>query len=495
VSPTASYTLSGLNFQPGAQVIFRPGPAQTTVIPTFVDAKTLRITGVIAQPGAAGAVAVQVLNPDGGWFTKPAAFSFPAASAAFGKKGFIAGNLSSTGLDVADVNGDGRADVVHSGAAGLAPYSGGLPSTTGGLILHLNLGGAMPTFSSIALDSVNNYYDVKFADVNLDGRLDVVALGQTAIRTWLNGVGGAASGTFTAGPVSTLPTGFSWPSEMAVGMLDSDAIPDVAFGVPHYPTSNVNGRVYAMKGSGTGAFTLMSSAVTSIPNTYGVISLACVDVDGNGRSEVVAGVGMNPITGPIANLATTTTAGAFGTWTPASPTISSPLYGSTTGVAVGDFLGLGRPSQVVAFHNGSPNYSNGRVLRIQSGAGLAAAVDVAGVPSSTGKCVAAVDADFDTRTDIAVTAHSSLILVYRGATLANPTILDAGDSTPPALVTPITGRVASGDLDGDGRPDLLATTSYWAVNGMAANYGSFYTLGTCGDGGSRGIVFYLNASN
>jgi hypothetical protein len=65
----------------------------------------------------------------------------------------------------------------------------------------------------------------------------------------------------------------------------------------------------------------------------------------------------------------------------------------------------------------------------------------------------------------------------------------------PAITSPLTGRVASGDLDGDGRPDLLATTSYWGGNSMAANYGSFYTHGTVGNGGNMGVVFYLNTSN
>ena len=64
----------------------------------------------------------------------------------------------------------------------------------------------------------------------------------------------------------------------------------------------------------------------------------------------------------------------------------------------------------------------------------------------------------------------------------------------PALTSPRTGRVATGDLDGDGREDLVATTSYWAVNAMASRNGTGYPMGNTGNGGSMGVVWYLNAS-
>ena len=304
------YVVTGLNFQPGAQLVLKPGPTEIVVTPVFVDATRLQVNSAMPRPAnSGGAIPVLVRNPDGGSFTKPAAFIFPASSISYGSKGFLSSALSSTGLDAADVDGDGRADVVHAGASGLTPYGGGAASTTGGLLLHMNLGGTPPAFSTVSLDA-GNYYDVKFVDVNLDGRLDVLALGQTTLRTWLNGVSGNPLGTFTAGPITTLPSGFSWPSEMAVGRLNNDAIPDVAFGVPHYPTANVNGRVYSMLGQGNGAFSALDAATTSILNTYGVNSIVCVDSDGDGRAEVAAGVGMNPSSGPMLNLSATSAGGS-----------------------------------------------------------------------------------------------------------------------------------------------------------------------------------------
>ena len=94
-----------------------------------------------------------------------------------------------------------------------------------------------------------------------------------------------------------------------------------------------------------------------------------------------------------------------------------------------------------------------------------------------------------------VTTSPSSIQVYRGSTLASVMTLDASIGSP-SITSPLTGKLASGDLDNDGRPDLVATTSYWIAEGMAIYIGSStYKLGTSGDGGSKGIVFYLNASN
>jgi hypothetical protein len=491
-SAAGPFTVTGLNFQPGAQVIFKPGPTQTILSTTFVNASTLTFKAPVPKPSdGSGGVGVMVRNPDGGNHTKASAFIFPATTIAFGTKGYFASALSSTGLAAADLDGDGRADVVHCGAAGLAVYSGGATSTNGGLILHMNLGGSPPTFGSSTLDT-GNFYDVKLADVNSDGRPDVVALGQTSLKVWLNGVSGNPLGTLTVGPASSLPAGISWPSEMSVGRLNSDGILDVAFGVPNHPTKNTNGRVYAMGGTGTGAFTQLDGAVTSIANTYGVNTLTCVDSDGDGRSEVAAGVGKNPYSGPMLNYSVLSTSGLFGSWATRGGSITSPGYGSTTGMATGDFLGNGTTSVVVAM-TGAPSYSNIRRLALYSGAGLSTEKLLA-APGSVSKSVMAIDADFDGPIDWVVSTAPSLLLVYKGATQAVAVTLDAAVGSP-AVSTPLTGRVASADLDADGKPDIVTTTSFWAVNGMASDHGSTYKTNATGNGGSMGVVFYLNTSN
>jgi hypothetical protein len=488
------FTVTGLNFQPGAVVIFKPGATQTVVSPTFVSSTTLTFPSPVPKPlNAGGAVDVRVRNPDGGFFTKPTAFIFPAATLAFPTKGFVASTLSSTGLDAADVDGDGLADLVHSGASGVQPYSGGAASTAGGVHLLKNLGGNPPTFALTVLDT-SNAYDVKLADVNVDGKLDVVALEQTTIKTWLNGVGSNPLGTFSPGPTSTLPSGFTYPSStLAVGRLNSDLVPDLAFGVAHYPNSNVNGRLYTMTGDGSGAFTLLESHLTTLSNSYGVLALQLVDTDGDGRTEVAAGIGMNPFSGPMFKYASPTSTGVLSTWAARGGTITSPGYGSVTGIVPGDFLGNGTPA-VVCLMSGAPSYSNFRRVDQFTGSGLSSQSTLANPPGAVMKCGTAIDGDFDTKIDFAVTLKDAQVTIWRQSSAGYALTLDATAGTP-AVSSPKLGRIVSADVDGDGRPDLLATTSYWSAEGMASNYGSFYALGATGNGGSMGVVFWLNGSN
>ena len=491
-SSAGPFTITGMNFQAGAQVIFKPGATQTSLATTFVSPTSLTFKAPVPKPSnGSGGVDVMVKNPDTGSYTKANAFVFPATTIAFATKGFLSSNLSSTGLAAADLNGDGRGDIVHCGVSGMTTYSGSGSSTAGGLILHMNAGGSPPTFGSTTLDA-GGFYDVKIADVNTDGKPDIVALAATSIKVWLNGISGNPLGTFTAVSPSTLPSGFSWPSEMAIGKINADAIPDIAFGVTHYPVSNLSGRVYTMAGTGTGAFTLLDSAISSISNTYGVISLACVDSDGNGRDEILAGVGMNPYSGPLANHNVPASNGLFGTWVNKGVTTTNPGYGSTTAVITGDFLGNGSPCVLTAM-SGSPTYSNARYFAMFSGSGLATQTTL-GSPSSFSKCLTSLDADFDAPQDWALSSSPGNILVYKGSTQALVLTIDVSTGSP-SVSTPQTGRLASADLDGDGKPDLLATTSYWATEGMASNYGVSYKTNAVGNGGTMGIVFYLNTSN
>jgi hypothetical protein len=488
------FTVKGLNFQPGAVLIFKPGPTQTVVTPQFVDSTTLSFSGPVPKPAnGGGAVDMQVRNPDGGTFTKPFAFISPATTLSFGTKGFVTSGLSSTGLDAADLDGDGRVDLVHSGASGVQPYSGGVSSTAPGLHVLMNQGGSPPSFTVVPLDGAS-YLDVKIADVNLDGKPDVVALGQTNVRVWLNGVLGDPLGVLSPGPISALPSGFTRPSSsLVIGKFNNDQVPDVGFGVAHYPNSNINGRFHTMTGNGTGLFTLLDSATTTLTNNYGVLCSAAVDSDGDGRTEVLVGVGMNPFSGPMMRYTQVTTTGLFSSWETRGGTITSPGYGSVTGLVSGDFTGTGQAA-VIALMSGAPNYSNFRRVDMFTGSGLNTQTTLASPPSAVMKCGVAFDGDFDTKIDLAVTLKDAQVVVRRSSDATWPVTLDATIGLP-TVSTPKLGRIVSADVDGDGRPDLVATTSYWSAEGMASNYGSFYSTSAAGNGGSMGIVFWLNTSN
>ncbi len=488
------FTATGLNFQPGAQLLFKPGPNQTVVTPTFVNATTLTFATAPATPlGGGGAVAVEVLNPDGGNFTLQNAFNFPAAVLSLGTKGFISSGVSSTGLDAADVDGDGRADVVHCGASGFINYWGGATSTAGGLLLHMNQGGSPPTFSSTSLAS-GNFYGVRFVDLNADGRLDVVALGSTTVRTWLNGVSGNPLGTFTAGPSSSMPSMSTYPQDMAIGFLNGDSVPDLVFGEA-YAYYEPDGSVYSMLGNGSGGFTILDSATSSISGIFGAVTVECLDVNGDGRSDVVAGLGcdMNGTTSTLYFLSLTQANGTFGPWA-ARGTPGGAFgwgYSDTTGLRAGDFLGNGTPAFVLS-HNQDVNDGGARLVALLSGSSLGQ-TDLQ-TPSGPPKQIGAIDLDFDAKMDWAVSLDPSSVAVYRGSTQTIATTVNVTSGSPSVGIAR-TGRIAGGDLDGDGKQDLLVTTSYWAADPQPDYYGSYYAMNLAGNGSPMGVVFYLNTSN
>ncbi len=486
------FTVTGSNFQPGAVLVFKPGASEVTITPTYLSATQLRFNNAPTAPGG-GAVPVKVLNPDTGAFTKPAAFVFTATTVAFGTKGFLSSNVSSMGIDCADVTGDGFADVIHCGATGVQGWSGGPVSASAGLLFHRNLGTTSPvTFSSQTLDA-GNFYDCKFADVNSDGRLDIVALGQTQLKVWINN----PLGTFTAGPVSTLASGNSYPNQMTIGKFNADAIVDVAYGISYPGGSGSTGKAYTMIGNGSGSFTLVGQATSqlnSFGGSYGVPAIASGDSDGDGRDEVMTAVGWNYgyYQGNAAYYSQTDTSGNFGAWGTRATLTNPAYYFTTMGASSGDYLGLGSP-QILTLTQGTYSGYPGSVLFLHSGANYSSNVSIAGT-SEIAKRVDNIDADFDSKMDWAVSSKPGLVYVYRASSQAKVASMDLSAGSP-SVSSPTSGRMASGDIDNDGRPDLLVTTSSWICEGMGYMYSSSYNQAMSGDGGSKGFVWYLNASN
>jgi hypothetical protein len=278
---------------------------------------------------------------------------------------------------------------------------------------------------------------------------------------------------------------------MSLGFFDGDSLLDIAISASFI--ASVNGRVYTMRSVGTGAFTTLSVYDSGMPGTfYGVLSLCCPDVNADGRSDVFAGRGF--VNGGATSLGsyalTNPSTGTLGSWTSHSATGTS--YSNTTGTAAADFIGNGTPA-VVVVHTQDPADGNARTIRLLHGTSLATTVSLT-PPATLGKSVGAIDGDFDAKIDWAISTHTGGVAVYRGSTQALTLNLDAGTGSP-TVSAPRTGRVCSGDLDGDGRSDLIVTTSYWAIDYQPALWSGSYSLQLAANGGSMGIVYWLNSSN
>jgi hypothetical protein len=503
ISPNSSakpgpYAVNGLNFQPGCVLIFDPGDEDVQVVPTFVSSTLVRFNAPPAMP-TGGAKTVRLRNPDLGFDDLENGFLFPFDNLSFGAKGFIADAISSTGLAAADLNGDGLAEVVHAGASGFRPWSsptGAQTSTAGGLHLLVNTGGL--SFTPITLDG-GSYYDVKIFDANSDGALDVVALGANAIRTFLND----GNGNFGGAVSSPLPNdaNFQYPSEMAVGLLNSDGIPDVAFGVAHY--ANTSGRAYTAVGNGLGGFSIAGQAVSNLGSIYGVVTVTTFKNDGDARHEVAVGDGWHNSQGPVFRWSNTSATGDFLGWTSSAnptPTIS---YGNTLGIAGGNFNGDGSPA-LVTIHTQDPGDGNNKQVKLWTGSGVSTQL-LLGNPAGAPKCIGVGDMDLDGVDDFAISSNlpttpngsptgEGRLDVYRGSSKSLVQTMNLLSGTP-SVSSARAGRVAVGDLDGDGRPDVLVTTSYWAADYQPHHYGTYYALQLAGDGSPMGIVYYLNSSN
>lgn len=176
----------------------------------------------------------------------------------FTPAGEIAGTAGAQGLDAGDVDGDGDADVVAMTTNELrVRYGDGAGHFTAGPTYPLTLGGQV---------------EPRLVDLDDDGDLDVASMTFTAINTLIND----GSGTFTAGP-TTQVSGSCALSAITPARINNDAKADL------FAVDGCSGTSYALKGTGTGAFTVTGSLYLSglVPE-----DIAAIDLNGDGYDDV-----------------------------------------------------------------------------------------------------------------------------------------------------------------------------------------------------------------
>ena len=127
-------------------------------------------------------------------------------------------NVNTQGIGIGDVTGDGRKDV-------LASYGGNRPSSTIAVLAQTAAGALAPPTSYPSYDIPE---PVEVADVDLDGRADVVTLhgGWNEAGLYRQQPGGALG----AEELSAIPyASHDEPHGLAVGDVDGNGSPDLAF--------------------------------------------------------------------------------------------------------------------------------------------------------------------------------------------------------------------------------------------------------------------------
>jgi len=248
-----------------------------------------------------------------------------------------------------------------------------------------------------------------------------------------------------------LPTG-TGPSQVAVVDLDGDGRPDLV--IPDAYAGDIS--IYQnISSNGTLAF----APRLVLPMIQGAYSnpsqVAVADVDGDGKPDIIA---LNSDSGLISIFRNVSSPGIL-TTNSFAPRIDIPAPTGTQDLAVRDLNGDGKPDIVTA--NGNSNSVS--IFQNQSTIGkisFDAPVNLA--VGSSASDVAIADLDGDSNPDLVVLLmNNATVSVFRNLGLGG-TITTNSFATRVIFPTASNGRfLAIGDMDGDGKPDIV--TANWTT--------------------------------
>ena len=362
-------------------------------------------------------------------------------------KDFSTGTVGGAFYLVGDFNGDGKPDVLtaDSSSGNLAMMPGNGDGTFGNPIVS----GTQMVFDSFVF--------LAAGDFNGDHKLDVVTLdtGANGVQVWL----GNGDGTFQ-GPVA-YPAGKA-PSGMVIGDFNHDGKLDLAvLGSP------VPSTISILLGNGDGTF---QAAVNYIPTGNAIKSVASADFNGDGKIDLV-------VTSQVLNEPTgvyTVLGNGDGTFQ------TAPVYKAGTGpqtAAIGDLNGDGIPDVAVA-SNGSSTVS---VLIGKGDGTFKPAVNYPAGSGATGVVIA--DFNGDGKPDLAVTDVGPGTVTI---------LLGNGDGTFRAgkVITIEFGvfTLAAGDFNKDGKQDLAVVSLIGVAVLLGNGDGSFQSPVTYGTRSGMGNI-------
>ena len=326
-----------------------------------------------------------------------------------------------------DVNGDGHLDIL-------------VPSNEGQLLIGSGTG----TFqaSNLPLSSPESVFAFALGDVNNDGRLDIVAgtTGLGANELLLQ----QSSGAFT---VSSLPSATNTnPLTQHIELVDmtGDGLLDVIVGV-----RTANHQLLIGDGSGNFAAQTLDAPSTVNVNNAVLRSLAVGDITGDGLPDIVVG---NGDTSVVVTPSYVLVPGRGATMVATDVTASGTV--ATLALALGDVNGDGWLDMVQGTSSGA-----NRLLLGEASGNYSTAIDLTGGARRT-RAVKMADMDGDGDLDIVI-GNGGGDIDLTGASAAAFNQLLYGDGLGGFVATDLPGGaqdtfdIAIGDINGDGRPDIV----------------------------------------
>ncbi len=340
-----------------------------------------------------------------------------------------------SGMAVGDLDGDGRLDLV------LSHGNPNIATSTYSLLMG-RAGGTFGPSVDVDYGMLGPASSATLADLNHDGRLDLILTHHvTGIASVMLGHGDGAFG-----PRTDYAAG-DFPSAVLVADVDRDGTPDVLV------LSRNSRNLYVFPGHGDGTLgTAIVVAAGNSPNSF-----ALADLDGDGKLDLAVTQWYGYPVGSVATLL------GHGDGTFGTPTYD-PVGRAPSAVATADVDGNGTIDLVVT--NGGDSGQEDHTVSVLLGFGNG--TFALGYPGyecgSSPNDVAIVDLEQNGTADIVVTnGTSSQVSVLLGTAggFGTPSYPTAG--TPEGL--------AVSDLDGDGVPDLAVVGNSLGSPGRVSIFG------------------------
>ncbi|MEO8771274.1 MAG: FG-GAP-like repeat-containing protein [Ferruginibacter sp.] len=381
--------------------------------------------------------------------SKPFVVTFPFADTAFTAASFGSRlKFSTAGINPfsfcrADFDGDGKTDIALVYGYPLNGHN------TVSIYRNISTNGIInfaAPFNFVMNSSATGSMDVKTADMNGDGKLDLLSIdGDNLIGISLNS---STSGNISFDQAQDFVTGYSsgtdgtYPVNFAIADFDKDGKPDLIFA--NYGLANAS-KIGYMRNISVGN-TMSFSPVTYIlvDGVYGVYSC---DLNNDNKTDV--GVDINQTTSMnVASLRNMST--VSGTISFQSNGGAAAGFGATGGVCFGDLDMDGKADMVSVTHTSTfytfRNLSNpGDFIVFDNPESVAANF---GTETS-----AMADMNGDGKPDVLVTGDH-VISLFKNISLPGNIVLSAKTD----YITSYAGEIGAADLDGDGLPEIIVAT-------------------------------------